>query len=131
MTTYGHHPRTPAPRIERATPTDRRYSPRRGADLSRAVRQRGQGGFVPGCNRGGPGADHIVPVHPGMSDAEFYDPANLRGACRRHNNLRGWATTAARELREGGGFSEPRQPGEAGLANLHTQVVDYTRRGAA
>jgi 5-methylcytosine-specific restriction endonuclease McrA len=34
--------------------------------------------------------DHINPVHPAMSDAEFYDRANLRAACVTHNVARGF-----------------------------------------
>jgi hypothetical protein len=53
-------------------------------------------------------ADHIVPVYPGMSDDEFYDGANLRASCKRHNVVRG---VIARYERETAGLEEP-APGQ-------------------
>jgi hypothetical protein len=51
-------------------------------------------------------ADHIVEVHEGMPDWQFFDPTNLRASCRRHNWARG---VAARLERETAGIEEPRR----------------------
>lgn len=59
--------------------------------------------WVAGCQVMANVADHINPVYPGMPDAEFYDPANLRASCKRHNTARG---VAARLERETAGQSE-------------------------
>ena len=56
---------------------------------------------VPGCVRRATVADHVNPVYPGMSDAEFHDPANLRAACGPHNLWRGLDQREAE--RQGGG----------------------------
>jgi 5-methylcytosine-specific restriction endonuclease McrA len=52
---------------------------------------------VPGCLDEGNVCDHIVPVWPGMPDAMFFDPSNLRASCSRHNTARGGEETMARE----------------------------------
>jgi 5-methylcytosine-specific restriction endonuclease McrA len=59
-------------------------------------------------------ADHVVEVYPGMPDALFYDPTNLRASCSRHNTARGIAARLERETR----------------SDRPTSVVtrDYTRR---
>src|SRR5690349_3816011 len=62
----------------------------------------------PGCPVRANTADHIVPAHPGMTDAEFHDPANLRAACGPHNLARG-LMDAALQRGEGARFSAGRQ----------------------
>ena len=55
--------------------------------------------IAPDCLEPATVADHIEPVHPGMADSLFFDPRNLRAACRPHNLDRG---KVARFLREVG-----------------------------
>lgn len=48
---------------------------------------------VAGCPVHASVADHVIPVAPGMPNALFFDPGNLRAACRGHNLARGFAAT--------------------------------------
>ena len=106
-----------APTTERI-PTDPRYRTRRWARIAKRVRHRdGRCLVVPGCPRGAQVADHIVPVHPGMPDAQFYAESNLRGACYYHNTLRGQQAKAAREL-DGAVLSTEPHAQERRLGNL-------------
>ena len=54
--------------------------------------------FAPGCPVSASVADHIIPVYPEMPNSLFFDEANLRGSCRRHNTARGVAARLEREL---------------------------------
>ncbi len=103
-------------------PSDPRYSRARWKALSRRIRKRdGRCMVVDGCPRGPQVADHIVPVYPGMPDAEFYAPANLRAACYYHNSLRGHADRAAREMGEAPVFSAGTPVRERALALFYTR----------
>jgi len=125
----------------RATPrvvsgTDKRYQTHRWRRLALAVRQRdGLCRIVAGCPRKAQVADHVNPVYPGMSDAEFFDIRYIRGGCQYHNKMRGIAEKAHAEGIEVGGRSFSSTPSRLGpLAKLpplvaqSTIFVDYTRR---
>ncbi len=47
--------------------------------------------IVFGCTEDANVVDHIVPVHPGMDDVDFFGLHNLRAGCQRHNKARGFA----------------------------------------
>jgi 5-methylcytosine-specific restriction endonuclease McrA len=81
---------------------DKRYGTARWRKLRLRVLQRDayRCRIVPDCPHPATVADHIEPVHAGMPDALFFDPRNLRAACRGHNIDRG---KVARFLRETGG----------------------------
>jgi 5-methylcytosine-specific restriction endonuclease McrA len=51
--------------------------------------------IVTGCAHPATVADHIIPVFPGMPDAMFFNPKNVRAACRDHNLARAWAEKLA------------------------------------
>src|SRR5687768_6628588 len=53
---------------------------------------------VAGCPREARVCDHISPVGPDTSDAEFYGEGGLRAACMFHNTRRGHVDAFAREL---------------------------------
>jgi len=53
--------------------------------------------WVTGCSRYAKVADHIIPVHRAMSDADFYGQHNLRASCMPHNVARGVADSLARD----------------------------------
>jgi 5-methylcytosine-specific restriction endonuclease McrA len=78
---------------------DRRYGTRRWkATRLRVLHRDLWACFVPGCGVSASVADHIEPVYPGMPTAWFFDEANLRASCRRHNTARGVAARLQREL---------------------------------
>lgn len=78
-----HKPRT----------TDRRYRSNRWKLLARAVlaRDRYVCRVVAGCAVRASAADHIEPVVRDTPDALFFNPRNLRAACRVHNLARAQA----------------------------------------
>ena len=102
-----------------AKTTDRRYSTHRWTELALRIRRRDGTCFVAGCMRAAEVADHIVPVYEGMPDSEFYDPRNLRGACKQHNLDRGRMAAAAARL--GVGFSAAQETQDRPLSALYTQ----------
>lgn len=55
-------------------------------------------------------ADHIEPVYPGMSDADFYGLHNLRPACQAHNKAAGFIAAQARRS-----AAQPETPGRASI----------------
>ena len=70
---------------------DKRYNSRRWRERTRPRvlrRDMWRCQVVEGCTELGNHVDHINPVYPGMSDAEFFDVNNLRAACRLHNLAR-------------------------------------------
>jgi hypothetical protein len=81
--------------VERPLTRDRRYGLARWTKvrLRVLVRDAWRCRIVPGCTRPATVADHIEPVYPGMPDSLFFDPRNLRAACRDHNIARGFAAT--------------------------------------
>ncbi len=72
---------------------ERRYSTARWRRLRLRVLSRdlGRCRVVEGCPTPATVADHIIPASWGMTDAQFFNIANLRAACRRHNLARGFA----------------------------------------
>src|SRR4051812_9970880 len=116
----------------RSRRTEDRYHGYRWTKLARAIRRRDPVCWVPGCGRATDAADHITPVYAGMPDAEFYDPANLRGSCQGHNLMRG--LDAAKVEREGRFFNRTQNARlrRDDLSPRSTSVVtgDYTRRPA-
>jgi hypothetical protein len=80
---------------------------------------------VEGCEGVGDHVDHIRPVYPGMSDAEFYDISNLRAACRRHNLARYYA-----DLLQPGVTPEELEHGAADLPRVLTYGNGRPRRGS-
>jgi hypothetical protein len=104
--------------MPRARTDDRRYHTAHWRRTAKAVLRRD--GYVcrivDGCPRPATVADHIVEVHPGMSDGMFFGMGNLRAGCGVHNRDRG---VVARLQRESG----PASPSAA------TSVVtsDYTK----
>jgi len=86
---------------------DPRYSSRRWQKLRRQILARDlfRCQVAEGCDTPANIADHINPVYVGMPDAEFYDPANLRASCRRHNWARGVAARLEREAGDEGTFT--------------------------
>jgi 5-methylcytosine-specific restriction endonuclease McrA len=54
--------------------------------------------IVPDCPRPANVCDHIEPVHDEMPDSLFFDPRNLRAACKRHNLRRGHVAAFEREM---------------------------------
>ena len=73
---------------------DKRYNSRRWRERTRPRvlrRDLWRCQIVEGCRELGDHVDHINPVYPGMTDAEFYDINNLRAACRLHNLARYYA----------------------------------------
>lgn len=70
---------------------DRRYNTRRWQRVRRLVLQRDLHTcrIVAGCTTRATVADHIRPARLDMTDAEFFDPRNLRAGCRPHNIARG------------------------------------------
>ena len=107
----GSHPgmaRSPAG--DAVTAPEKRYGTRRWkATRLRVLRRDLWACWVPDCLVVASVADHIDPVYAGMPDARFFDEANLRASCKRHNTARG---VAARLEREAGGLAdpEPRNP---------------------
>jgi 5-methylcytosine-specific restriction endonuclease McrA len=69
---------------------DRRYGLKRWQKLRLRILNRDNWvcRIVVGCTTRATIADHIIPVYPGMPDREFFDPNNLRAACRDHNLAR-------------------------------------------
>lgn len=70
---------------------DKRYNSRRWRERTRPLvlrRDLWRCQVVEGCQGFGNNVGHINPVHPGMTDAEFFDINNLRAACRMHNLAR-------------------------------------------
>jgi 5-methylcytosine-specific restriction endonuclease McrA len=87
---------------------DKRYGTRRWKKVRLRVLHRDLWEcFVPGCGVSASVADHIEPVYPGMPNAWFFNEANLRASCRRHNTARGVAARLQREL---AGEAEPLPP---------------------
>ena len=72
---------------------ERRYGTARWQGLRARVltRDLGRCRIVKGCLTPATVADHIIPASWGMTDAQFFNIANLRAACRRHNLARGFA----------------------------------------
>ena len=73
---------------------DKRYNSRRWRERTRPRvlrRDLWRCQIVEGCRELGDHVDHINPVYPGMTDAEFHDINNLRAACRLHNLSRFYA----------------------------------------
>ena len=79
---------------------DRRYNVKRWLTLRMAVLRRDLWvcQVVPGCPMTATVADHISPVYEGMPDWEFFDPTNLRAACKHHNLRRGHVARFQAEL---------------------------------
>lgn len=71
--------------------TDRRYRTKRWQRVRlRVLNRDGWACRVAlGCPEPATVADHILPVHDGMTDDLFFAPINLRAACRNHNLARG------------------------------------------
>jgi len=87
---------------------DKRYGSRRWkATRLRVLHRDLWACFVPGCGVSASVADHIIPVYPGMPNSWFFDEANLRASCKRHNTARGVAARLEREL---AGEVEPARP---------------------
>lgn len=78
---------------------DPRYGTARWRQTSLIVRERAghRCQMAPDCQRRATVADHIVAVHPGMSDHEFYALSGLRAGCHFHNTRRGMAERWQRE----------------------------------
>ena len=78
---------------------DRRYSSARWRRLRARVliRDVGRCRIVKGCTTPATVADHIIPASRGMTEAQFFNVANLRAACRRHNLARGFAASVTSE----------------------------------
>ena len=68
-------------------------------------------------------ADHIDPATPDMPNSQFFDEANLRASCKRHNTARG---VAARLEREAGGLADP-EPGNPLTAPLYRPTPSASR----
>lgn len=81
------------------TARDPRYGSTKWRKTSILVRQRAgeRCQMAPDCPRRATVADHIVPVHPGMPDHEFFSFSNLRAGCHFHNTRRGMAERWQRE----------------------------------
>lgn len=96
--------------------TDNRYRNRRWKALRLAVLMRDlyRCQVAPQCPVPASVADHIDPVYEGMPDSEFYDPANLRASCKRHNTARGVAARLQRDMR----MSERAAPYSFGVRRL-------------
>jgi len=87
----------------RSTPgpaTDPRYRTKRWQRLRLQVLRRDlwQCQIVPGCEREANVCDHVRAVTDDMPDSLFFDPANLRAACRHHNTRRGHVAAFEAEL---------------------------------
>jgi 5-methylcytosine-specific restriction endonuclease McrA len=84
-----HSPQPNQPRAVRVT--DRRYRTKRWERIRLRVLNRDGWAcrVVQGCPKPATVADHVIPVYDGMPDSLFFDPANLRAACRNHNLARG------------------------------------------
>ena len=78
------------PAVRRQRQTDSRYRTAKWKKVRIDVLNRdGWLCWAEGCDVGATVCDHIEPVHPAMTDAEFYDPRNLRASCAWHNVARG------------------------------------------
>lgn len=94
---------TPPTRPTASRPTsahgDARYGTSRWRRVRLRVLQRDEYRcrIVEGCPTPATVADHVIPVHPGMSDELFFGHRNLRAGCRPHNLARGF-TAAAGEI---------------------------------
>lgn len=121
---YGGRP-VAAPRA-----TDRRYHGARWRKLREQILRRDgyRCRIVAGCDLRANVADHVTPVYPGMSDAEFFDPANLRAGCWPHNRARAFEAVARRRvgLARVGVTPMPRGVRQASTSRVVTG--DYTRR---
>ncbi len=98
-------PKTPVAADDRANrrKMDRRYGSRRWKAVRLRVLHRDLWRcYVPDCPLPANVADHIDTVYPGMPDAWFFDEANLRASCKRHNTARGVAARLERELNASG-----------------------------
>lgn len=86
---YGQR-RQPAKR--RWSTTDKRYGTYRWRFKTRlpVLRRDGYRCWVQGCARRADVCDHIDPVGPFTTDAQFYDQSRLRASCRSHNLARGY-----------------------------------------
>ena len=80
--------------------TERRYQVKRWRMLRLDVLRRDLWvcQVVPGCPVPAQVVDHISPVYEGMPDWEFFDPTNLRAACKHHNLRRGHVARFQQEL---------------------------------
>lgn len=87
---------SPAPAPARPKPTDRRYHGSRWRKLREQILRRDgyRCRIVAGCDIRANTCDHVNPVYPGMSDAEFFDPHNLRAGCWPHNRARAFEAAA-------------------------------------
>ena len=83
----------PARKRRRWSSTDRRYSTYRWRVKTRlpVLRRDRYRCWVVGCDRYADVCDHIDPVGPFTTDAEFFDQRRLRASCRSHNLARGYA----------------------------------------
>jgi 5-methylcytosine-specific restriction endonuclease McrA len=87
---------------------DRRYGTRRWKRVRLQVLHRDLWAcWVTGCGISASVADHIEPVYPEMPDSQFFDRANLRASCKRHNTARGVAARLEREVTEGVSPADP------------------------
>jgi 5-methylcytosine-specific restriction endonuclease McrA len=81
-------------------PTDPRYGSPRWKRLRKAILARDLWRcWALNCPVSANVADHIRPTYPGMPDAEFFDPSNLRASCRIHNLARAGEVLVAREVK--------------------------------
>jgi hypothetical protein len=121
--TAGAYGQARKPKARRWSGTDRRYSTYRWRVKTRlpVLRRDGWRCWVSGCERRGDVADHIDPVGPFTTDAEFFDQSRIRASCRGHNLGRGFI--GAEHEEQFGMIDRRRRP----AARTAVITRDYTR----
>jgi hypothetical protein len=105
------------------------YKKGRWKQTSAFVRARDPYCYVVDCPEPVRAADHIDPVSPATTMAEFHDVSRLRGSCRRHNTARGVAARLEREL-AGGVRPAPRRYSIGGSRTVKRDAAGGTHTHA-